>query len=157
VTRPLGDPPFELWTGRFQQWLIMKDAGISTEFWSSPAKWIYGVTWWISSLISSQFSSPYSSYFLPIPASSECCEISERNLVLGANYDNFCSLWIFTFSAFSDVYLNAVAASPHFGSVCTLGPFEQFGRRGWLGSGPTKCQFAPSLTQQPLQSPFWPT
>ena len=76
VTRPLGDPPFELWTGRFQQWLIMKDAGISTEFWSSPAKWIYGVTWWISSLISSQFSSPCSSYFLPIPASSECREIS---------------------------------------------------------------------------------
>lgn len=84
-----------------------------------------------------------------------CC--FERNLVLGANYDNFCSLWFFTFSAFSDVYLNAVAASPHLGSICTLGPFEQFGRRGWLGSGPTKCQFAPSLTQQPLQSPFWPT
>ena len=70
--------------------------------------------------------------------SNFCC--FGRNLVLGANYDNFCSLWILTFFCFFRFLLECSGCQLHRGSICTLGPFERFGRPGWLGSGPTICQ-----------------
>ena len=85
--------------------------------------------------------------------SNFCC--FGRNLVLGANYDNFCSLWILTFFCFFRFLLSAVAANCIVAPFAPWGPLSDLeGLVGWDRGQPyVSC---PKPPQQPLQSPVWP-